>query len=136
MKTLLIFISFALLAWACAVKQPVSIRKADTGQDPGKDSVEYELIVFDSGFESWFLSRAKPVNWHDQSWYESWNRQYVQEWNNRNMGSRYKELIDGYINYEPDVDYGPEINHKLFYYFMYVEHELGIPIIENGPRAW
>jgi hypothetical protein len=134
MRQLVPLIVFALLLAACAVKRPVAIQEKEHQDE--SDSVEYELIVFDSGFESWFLTRAKPVNWHEQSWYESWNRQYVQAWNSHNLGSRYKQLIDGYINYEPDIDYGPEINHKLFYYFMYVEHELKIPIIENGPRSW
>jgi hypothetical protein len=119
---------------ACAVKQPISIKEVDNKEEP--DSVEYELIVFDSGFESWYLTRSKPANYHEQSWYEQWNRRYVQSWNNHNIGSRYSQLIDGMINYEPNIDYGPEINHKLFYYFMYVEHELGTPIIPNGPRSW
>jgi len=132
-QSMIIFFSLWLI-WGCAGKQAISIREV-----PGKeasDSVEYELIVFDSGFESWFISRAKPVNYHSQSYYEQWNRQYVQAWNYHNMGSRYAQLIDGIINYEPDVDYGPEINHKLFYYFMYVENELKIPVIPNGPRSW
>lgn len=133
MKQNIILFFFLLIMGACAVKQPISIKQLDKEES---DSVEYKLIVFDGGFESWFLMRSKPVNWHEQSWYEGWNRQYVQAWNNHNLGSRHKELIDGYINYEPDIDYGPEINHKLFYYFMYVEHELGIPIISDGPRAW
>jgi len=133
MKQNIILLFFLLTIGACAVKQPISIKEVDKEES---DSVEYELIVFDSGFESWYLTRSKPVNWHEQPWYESWNRQYVQAWNSHNLGSRHKELIDGYINYEPDIDYGPEINHKLFYYFMYVEHELGIPIISDGPRAW
>lgn len=134
MKQNLILLFLVLLIWACAVKRPVAIQEREHQEE--SDSVEYELIVFDTGFESWFLTRAKPVNWHEQSWYESWNRQYVQAWNTRRLGYRHRELIDGYINYEPDVDYGPDINHKLFYYFMYVEHVLKIPIIENGPRAW
>ncbi len=134
MRQLFTLLIFALLLAACAVKHPVAIQ--EKGHQETSDSVEYELIVFDTGFESWFLTRAKPVNWHEQSWYENWNRQYVQAWNTHRLGYRHRELIDGYINYEPDTDYGPGINHKLFYYFMYVEHELHIPIMENGPRSW
>ena len=37
------------------------------------------------------------------------------------------------IGYEPNVDYGFKLNHKLFYYFQYVEHKLRIPILSNGP---
>lgn len=134
MKQNTIFLFFLLVIGACAVKQPISIKAV--GNEDESDSVEYELIVFDSGFESWYLTRSKPVNWHEQSWYEHWNRQYVQAWNHHNLGARHKQLIDGYINYEPGIDYGPEINHKLFYYLMYVEHELGILIIPDGPRSW
>ncbi|MGV8091829.1 MAG: DUF6146 family protein [Mangrovibacterium sp.] len=134
MKGYIILLLSLLLVWACAVEQPISIREMANEED--SDSVEYELIVFDSGFESWFTTRAKPVNYHEQSWYEHWNRLYVLAWNNHHLGGRYARLIDGMINYEPDVDYGLEINHKLFYYFMYVEHELDIPIIPDGPRSW
>ena len=135
MKQNIILILFSLLLiGGCAVKQPISIREADREEE--SDSVEYELIVFDTGFESWFLTRSKPSNYYEQSWYEHWNRLYVQAWNNHNLGSRHEQLIDGIINYEPDIDYGLEINHKLFYYFMYVEHELGIRIIPDGPRSW
>lgn len=132
MKQAIVLLLSLLLAGACAVRRPVAIREVKQEED----SVHYELIVFDSGFETWYLTRAKPLHWHEQSWYENWNRQYVQAWNYHRLGYRHRELLDGSINYEPSMDYGPEINHKLFYYFMYVEQVLKIPILENGPRSW
>ena len=127
----------ALLFFAgCATNQAISIRKSADETATDKDSTSYELIVLDNGFESWYLAHAKPVNYHDQNYYEYWNRQYVQAWNTHNLGSHYSRLLDGIIDYDPETDYGQEINHKLFYYFMYVENVLRIPIIPNGPKIF
>ncbi|WP_423130382.1 DUF6146 family protein [Gaoshiqia sp. Z1-71] len=130
---LILLISFAVLL-GCATRQSIRIETAET--DSGEDSVSYELIVFDPGFESWFLKNHKPSQFRSQSYYEYWNRRYVQAWNYHETGFRHRQLIDGYINYDSNTDYGPEINHKLFYYFMYVEHALKIPIIPDGPRIY
>ena len=132
-QEIIVLFSFLLMA-GCASKQAINIQKVS--DETAFDSVSYELIILDSGFESWYLAHAKPVNYHEQSYYESWNRQYVQAWNNHSLGNRYSQLLDGTIGYDPGTDYGLEINHKLFYYFMYVEHVLKIPIIPNGPQAW
>jgi len=130
---IIVLFSFLLMA-GCASKQAINIQKVSDETAP--DSVSYELIVLDSGFESWYLSHAKPVNYHDQNYYETWNSRYVQAWNTHNLGDRYSQLLDGAIDYDRETDYGPEINHKLFYYFMYVEHVLKIPIIPDGPQSW
>ncbi|MGE4587179.1 MAG: DUF6146 family protein [Mangrovibacterium sp.] len=133
MLRVLIVVFLLGLSVGCAVHQSVSLRESE---EEAADSTEYELIVFDSGFESWYLSQARPLGYRDQSYYEQWNRLYVQSWNQGNTGSRYARLLEGIINYEPDVDYGPEINHKLFYYFIYVEQVLKIPVLSNGPSLF
>ena len=120
--------------WACTGPKALNIREAD--QSAGEDSVSYELVVLDPGFECWFLTRSKAANYHTQSYYEGWNQRYVHAWNYQRMGYRYSELIHGNIDYDPNTDYGLEINHKLFYYFMYVENELHIPLISDGPRTY
>ncbi len=134
MKAYIPLFTGLLLLAGCAAKQVINIEKAVNKTATDKDSTSYELIVLDSGFESWYLIHAKPVNYHDQNYYEYWNRQYVQAWNTRSLGDRYSRLLDGIIDYDPETDYGQEINHKLFYYFMYVENALKIPIIPNGPK--
>ena len=130
----LFFILLMILFASCASHQNIQIKEHGPGKDD--DSVSYELIVLDPGFESWFIANSKPTWYHTQVYYENWNQRYVQAWNYHSMGSRYSQLIEGNINYDPNIDYGLEINHKLFYYFQYVTHVLKIPIIPDGPRAF
>ena len=129
-----VFFAFIVLVLAaCGTQKQLQIKAVDA--EAADDSVSYELIVLDPGFESWFVAHSKPDWYHSQDYYENWNRQYVTAWNHKSMWTRYSQLLDGQINYETDVDYGLEINHKLFYYFQYVENVLHIPIISNGPVA-
>jgi hypothetical protein len=96
------------------------------------DSVVYELVIFDSGFETWFLTHSKPVWYHSAEYYENWNKQYVSAWNSRAMSPGYGKYFESVIGYDPFIRYGLELNHKLFYYFMYVEKELKIEILPSG----
>jgi hypothetical protein len=96
------------------------------------DSVEYELIIFDPGFESWFISHSKPTWYHSQTYYETWNKQYVISWNQKAINPRYARYFESTIDYDPFTDYGLELNHKLFYYFQYVEKVLKLEILPSG----
>ena len=51
------------------------------------------------------------------------------------IDSRKNSFFEPIIGYNPEVDYGFELNHKLFYYFQYVENVLKIRIMEGGPKA-
>jgi len=96
------------------------------------DSVSYELVVFDNHFETWYQLKNSPALSHSQDYYENWNRQYVTAWNLKSMEPGRNGFFEPIVGWEPTADYGFELNHKLFYYFMYVEHELKIPILDNG----
>lgn len=98
-----------------------------------EDSVEYELIVFDTGFETWYMIQNSPARYRSQQYYENWNQQYVSAWNYLATQPRKRSFFEPIIGYEPGVDYGFELNHKLFYYFQYVEHVLGIQILTHRP---
>jgi hypothetical protein len=76
-----------------------------------------------------------PAKLRSQSYYENWNRQYVSAWNFNAVQPSKNNFFEPIVGYEPQVDYGFEINHKLFYYFQYVENELKIEIMPNGPNA-
>lgn len=134
MKYLFITALFIVLAMACTNKRELVIQEQEpTAQE---DSITYELIVLDPGFDSWYLIHGTPSKYHTQSYYESWNKRYVDAWNYQHIGYRYPEVIEGNIDYQTNIDYGFELNHKLFYYFMYVENELGIQLIPDGPKSY
>lgn len=122
------FIFFLMIA-ACNMQQP--LHKAATPEIKPEDSTEYELIVFDSGFETWYLLKKSPVLDHSIEYYKNWNRQYVDEWNYRSGTSR---VFGSPINYDLNENYPIEIERKLYYYFQYVEAELNIPILRGKTR--
>jgi len=84
------------------------------------DSVEYELIILDSGFDSWLL-RKPSKQFYSKEYYEYMNKLYVAEWNYRYSTIKNHGEYDSFIDYEPNVDYGLDLNYKLYYYFKYFE---------------
>src|SRR5690606_41757469 len=65
-----------------------------------------------SGFDS-FLMMQPSAEFHSQGYYESWNRQYVLEWNNRHRNPfRYGDFYQTEIHYDPHEDYGLELNYQ------------------------
>lgn len=131
MRNLIITVLLVAAFAACTTQKKIASVSIEDENIP-QDSVKHELIVLDSGFESWLVSRAKPEWYYSQSYLESWNRQYVTAWNNkyrsnaRNFGT--------YIDYSPAEDYGKELNYRLYNYFQYVEQELKIPILRPNLR--
>jgi hypothetical protein len=98
-------------------KKDRSIIKADT---VAVDSLEYNLIILDPGFETW-LATQPPKEFYSKEYYEIKNRLYVSEWNQRYMSSANKGLYENMIDYNYNTDYGLDINYKLYYYFKYFE---------------
>ncbi len=117
---------------ACCTSQKTA-QKSLTPKINTKDSAEYELLVLDPGFESWYTVKNSPALSRSKSYYHNWNILYVQEWNNRVMSPRHPEIFGNRIDYDFNVDYPFEIEHKLFYYFQYVEQVLHVRILVNGP---
>lgn len=129
------FLVFCFL-WFIACSGFQKMGKVDISGDE-EDSLQYELIILDAGFDTWFLTHSKPVWFYSQEWYENWNRQYVTAWNHHTTDSRSRRFFETYIDYRPMVNYGLDLNYKLFYYFQYVEKGLKIPILPHGygPQA-
>ncbi|MCL9770877.1 DUF6146 family protein [Flavobacterium sp. HXWNR69] len=87
------------------------------------DKIEYEILIIDSGFTSWFNSFAKPRNYYSQSFLESRNRVWVTEWNRRaTLSFQYDPNLYGMtIDYQQNVDYGYEVNYMLYNYLVYFQ---------------
>lgn len=134
MNRIALYIVLILIVSACHTQK--GIIKVNSASDKAvsvPDSAEYQLETFDSQFESWYLLHKSPSQNRLQSYYETWNRQYVSEWNHKAIAGK-NSFFEPVIGYEPSVDYGFELNHKLFHYFMYVEKVLKIKILSNGPN--
>ncbi|SFN68339.1 hypothetical protein SAMN04487989_102414 [Bizionia echini] len=99
------------------------------------DELEYEVIIIEAGFDSWMARRAKPKNFYTQSFLEARNIQYVTEWNNRVVSSRYNNnLYEMSINYQQGIDYGFEVNYLLYHYFVFFEEKYKQKLTSHIPR--
>ena len=135
MKKIIFWIGILLFAASCSTPKKLAEKKTKPVEIAKQDSVEYKLLTFDQKFESWYAMQNNPSQYRTQSFYEDWNRQYVAEWNAKAMDPIRNPFFETIIGYDPNVDYGFKLNHKLFYYFQYVEHVLKIPILPNGPHV-
>lgn len=128
-KIVLLVILFAAAATQISAQEAgTKANQPDTLRFAGSksDSTEYELIVSDPGFHPWFISNSKPEWYHEKSYYELKNRFFVTNWNNQVNQTLGRPPFEYYIDYEPTIDYGLDLNYKLYWYFRYVEDKFGI----------
>lgn len=87
------------------------------------DSLEYEILIIEPGFNSWLVSTAKPEGFYSQGYMEARNIRYVMEWNQRVLQPlRYdRNLYEMQIDYQSHIDYGYDVNYKLYNYFIYFQ---------------
>ena len=133
MKKIAGFIIIFLFILACSTPKNIQVNKTDA-ETTAEDSTEYDVEMFDGKFDAWYQRYQTPSTYRQQSYYESWNKQYVTMWNSKATSSSGKFPFDPVVGYNPGEDYGFELNHKLFHYFMYVENVLKISIMPGGPH--
>ena len=118
MKTIFIAILAAFWSLTACHTTEKTVEQDQTPKIAETDSTEYKLLVFDAGFETWFTQNRKPAWYHEKNYYKSRNIESAIEWN-----SKVRRGVPGFdqeINYDPSVDYGLEIEHKLYYFFRYL----------------
>ena len=124
---LILLICFGIYSCKTPHKINASISEVKTAaQDTvriANDELEYEILIIEPGFNFWLQSVAKPEGYYSQGFLESRNIFYVTEWNNRVFQpQRYDpNLYELQIDYSPSIDYGYEVNYKLYNYFIYFQ---------------
>ncbi len=134
---LTIFILFAILVFAsCSTSKKTSQAETITIQSAEEqDSTEYELIIMDVKYDS-FLATQPSKEFYSNQYYRSWNLQYVTEWNIRyNNQLQYGDFYQTPIDYDAHIDYGIDLNYKLYNYFLFIEKEYGIKLVHRGKTA-
>jgi hypothetical protein len=126
LKQILILLSVAVFFWACG-SSPLK-NKTVTKEEPvviANDSLEYEIIIFDPGFNLFLNSIAHSEGYYSQQNLEARNRVWVLEWNNRvrKPGKYNTNIYDNIIYYESSTDYGYDVNYKLFNYFLFAQRK-------------
>jgi len=133
MKNLLIVFIFSIMIYSCSTSQNSTNNKIkavkvnEQIQDTiriANDELEYEIIIIEIGFDSWLVTQ-KPMEYYSQNTLEIKNNMYVIAWNQRVLNPiRYNpHLYEQQIDYDPTVDYGMEVNYKLYMYFKYFEQK-------------
>lgn len=122
---------FLIIALASCHFDKNIVSKAKTADSPkasdivriANDSLQYEVIIIDGGFNSWLYGNAKPRGFYSESYLENRNQIYVSEWNRRAMQpQRYNlNLYEMQINYDPFIHYGYEVNYLIYNYMVYFQ---------------
>jgi len=86
------------------------------------DSLEYEIIIIEPGFNQWLVTR-RPRGFYEQFWLENRNIFLVTEYNNRVLNSTQydAQLYLQQIDYNKNTDYGYEVNYLLWNWFEFFQ---------------
>ncbi|MFT5672262.1 MAG: hypothetical protein ACI9JT_000891 [Polaribacter sp.] len=119
----------AFLLWACA--SSLINNKQMPKETPvriANDSLEYEIMIIDIGFTAYLVGVAKPAGFYSQNYLEARNNVWVASWNLRAQNPvKYNDNIyENIIDYQPQIDYGYEVNYKLFNYFLFAQRKYNI----------
>lgn len=127
MKKFLFFpIAIFMVLLSCKTSDKIVADKSEPTKNDtiriANDELEYEIIIIDPGFSSWLNSIAKPRQYYTQTYLETKNRIWVNQWNQRAMNpQRYNNLYEMPIDYQSTIDYGYEVNYLLFNYLTYFQ---------------
>lgn len=84
--------------------------------------IEYEIIILETGFDSWLTTNAKPIHYYSEQFLKTKNRVYVANWNSRVLAFN-RDLYNFQIDYDYGIDYGIEVNYILYNYFLFFEQK-------------
>ena len=128
------FLVWLLFLTGCALKPVASAGGAERDsykpvrEDPARIAEaesEYEIVVIEPGFYNWLKTYAQPEGFYTQAYMENRNSFYVQTWNQRVLlpGQYDPELYVLPIEYDPKINYGYDLNYKLFQFFLYFQQK-------------
>ncbi len=142
MKTFLYITVIGMLVLGCASTQEknMALSSATVASDTvriANDSLEYEIIIIEPGFNAWLVTQ-RPRGYYGEQFLETRNRIYVTEYNQRVLQPfRFNpDLYIQQINYEPNIHYGYEVNYLLYNYFLFFEQRYRQRFITTRGRRY
>lgn len=132
MKNLIYVLLLGLFIYSCSstrnrqMNEGEPVAEGDTVRI-SNDSLEYEILIIDPGFSYFLKAIAHPEGYYSQAYMESKNQFLVNDYNQRvRQPMQYDpEIYTQEINYEPSIDYGYDVNYKLYNYFVYLSRKYG-----------
>jgi len=138
MKTIGILLTVFLALWLVSAASVLATPpdtlgvKAPASED---DTIGYDLVIIDPSFERWYLTNQRPDGFYSLEYLENWNRLLVSQWNMLITRPYRPGCMPGnYLHYDPGISYGITLNHKLFYYFRYMQQRCRI--FDQFPGSW
>ena len=125
LKQIFILLSIGLFIGSCASSPIKDTIKAEKPVIIANDSLEYQIIIIDIGFNAFLNSIAKPEGFYSQSYLEARNRTWVLTWNNRvrNISQFDSSIYENIIDFQSGTNYGYDVNYKLFNYFLFAQQK-------------
>lgn len=115
----------AVFLVSCSSPKQLTSKESPKIQASAQDSTQYQILFFDNNFETWFELNKRPESFYPESYYASQNRILSQQWNSAVISNNYQPPFSYEIDYDPNADYGLDVNYKLYYYFKYLETIVG-----------
>lgn len=120
----------SIFIWSCS-SSPVKTKNNPKEEPPvviKNDSLEYEIIIIDPGFTLYLNTIARPEGFYSQNYLENKNQFYVTTWNYRasNPIQFNPNIYENRIDYNPTINYGYDVNYKLFNYFEFAQRKYNI----------
>lgn len=131
MKNLLLVLLGFIALYGCNTSKSMQNSKEIIKTNEKKDTIrivneelEYEIIILDVGFDSWLVTQ-RPMSYYTNQTLRVKNQFYVSEWNRRVMQPMVynPQLYGQWIDYDPNIDYGMEVNYKLYQYFQFFQEK-------------
>jgi len=126
MNRLMVLFFGIVIIWSCSSNKPL-IQIEDTSTQ--SDSTEYTVIVIEPGFESWFATNRKPIWYYEENYYKQFNQLYTNEWNHRVRSIDYDIPYYDLIDYSNAINYGKEVEHKMYWYFQFMMDKYDFKLI-------
>lgn len=133
LKEILVLLTFGIFFWACgssSINQKITKTEKEEPVVIANDSLEYEIIIIDPGFTFFLNGIAQPEGFYSQKYLEARNRAWVITWNQRaqNPNQFNNRIYENIIDYQQNIDYGYEVNYKLFNYFLFAQQKYNMSL--------
>ncbi len=129
MKNLLLIAVLLTIAFSCGSNKSIIQKDKSLAQKGdtitiSSNQTEYDIIIIEPRYNTWLKTVAKPEGYFTQQYLENKNKFYVSEWNSRVLQpQRYNSnLYELQIDYRSDIDYGYDVNYKLYNYFIFFQN--------------
>jgi len=128
MKNIILFCIVLFGIYSCSSTKSIdkSVKENSTAVNNdtiriANDSLEYEIIIVEPGFNSWLVTQ-RPKEHYSLSLLEKKNSFMVSSYNSRvTTGNYNRDLYSWEINYDSTLKYGLEVNYLLYQYLQYFQ---------------